>query len=271
MSAPTDHVSLRVGGLGSSVIPARRSGSTALHVALTGAPSGPRVGAPRARQRYDRWWRCWPALGRCAFGVRDERDIPAYEVVEADLEVARQQDRLAELPGCAAVELGCHLGRADPADAGKGTGGDPSGVGEPAHGRSHNRVDLVSFAARVHVRTGWPPCTRICKKSSTKVLIEDGKPLNYTESRCMLRSMASSLHLLADRILRHTQGTSLRLWVLGRRWRLHPVSLVDCLVRATDGRVVITTVTLRSWFAAELARARGEDELNAGTGWSDRR
>lgn len=95
-----------------------------------------------------------------------------------------------------------------------------------------------------------------------------------TENRCMLRSMASSLRFLADRILRHTQGTSLRLWVLERRWRLHPVSLaelVDCLVRATYGRAVITTVTLRSWFPAELARARGEDEVDVGAGGGDRR
>lgn len=85
--------------------------------------------------------------------------------------------------------------------------------------------------------------------------------------------MGSPLYLLADRILRDSQDTSLRDWVLERRQRLHRVSwaeLVARLARVTDGQVVITTVTLRSWFAADLARARADDELDAGARWGDR-
>ena len=85
--------------------------------------------------------------------------------------------------------------------------------------------------------------------------------------------MGSSLHLPADRTRRDSQDTSLRDWVLERRQRLHRVSwaeLVERLTRFTDGQVVITTVTLRSWFAADLARARADDELDAGARWGDR-
>ncbi|WP_156740514.1 hypothetical protein, partial [Occultella aeris] len=79
--------------------------------------------------------------------------------------------------------------------------------------------------------------------------------------------MATPLYLLADLILRDAQGASLRDWVLERRRRVHQVTwaeLADRLARATDGQVVATTVTLRSWFVAGLVRARAEDELDAG-------
>ena len=76
-------------------------------------------------------------------------------------------------------------------------------------------------------------------------------------------------YLLADRILRDSQGKSLREWVFehragtAERPRLTPMAwgqVAKKLALATDGEVAVTQLTLRSWFAEELAAVRAENE-----------
>lgn len=82
-------------------------------------------------------------------------------------------------------------------------------------------------------------------------------------------TIKTARHLLADRILRDSLGKSLREWVIehragtAERPRLTPMAwgqLAKKLAVATNGEVAVTQLTLRSWFAEELAAVRAENE-----------
>lgn len=69
----------------------------------------------------------------------------------------------------------------------------------------------------------------------------------------------SPRYLLAERILRETQGKSLREWVFEQRKRLQPApwaAIADRLGVATDGIVAVSVLTLRTWFAEDIEAAR---------------
>lgn len=68
----------------------------------------------------------------------------------------------------------------------------------------------------------------------------------------------SSLYLLADVLVRDCVGLSLHQWMLAGRTRVNRLSwpaISAELARLTDGKVTATTVTLRSWFVADLELA----------------
>lgn len=73
----------------------------------------------------------------------------------------------------------------------------------------------------------------------------------------------SPLYLLADVLVRDCVGLSLHQWMLAGRTRVNRLSwpaMSAELARLTDGKVTATTVTLRSWFVADLERASGPCE-----------
>lgn len=210
----------------------------------------------------------WPGLP-VGPGLGCQRDVPAREVIEADLEVAGETGCLTQLPGCAIVEPCQHLGLADAADLGEVGRGQVSGVSESAHCGGDDRIDVCRVRARAHSARGWRPTVRFRNQQDEKAASQTAKALYASETRSTVGGMYSPLYLLADRILRETQGVSLRDWVLQRRQRLHRVSWAELarrLGRATSGQVSVTTVTLRSWFAVELERARSQDERDVDGG-----
>jgi hypothetical protein len=65
----------------------------------------------------------------------------------------------------------------------------------------------------------------------------------------------SSLYLLADVLVRDRLGLSLHQWMLAGRTRVNRLSwpaMSGELARLTEDKVTATTVTLRSWFVADL-------------------
>ncbi len=69
----------------------------------------------------------------------------------------------------------------------------------------------------------------------------------------------SPLYQLADVLVRGAVGQSLHEWMLAGRTRVERLSwprMSAELARLTEGRVAATTVTLRSWMAADLRTSR---------------
>ena len=65
----------------------------------------------------------------------------------------------------------------------------------------------------------------------------------------------SALYLLADVLVRERLGLSLHQWMLAGRTRVNRLSwpaMSAELARLTEDKVTATTVTLRSWFVADL-------------------
>lgn len=65
----------------------------------------------------------------------------------------------------------------------------------------------------------------------------------------------SALYLLADVLVRERLGLSLHQWMLAGRTRVNLLSwpaMSAELARLTEDKVTATTVTLRSWFVADL-------------------
>lgn len=79
----------------------------------------------------------------------------------------------------------------------------------------------------------------------------------------------SPLYQLADVLVREAVGQSLHEWMLAGRTRVDRLSwprMSAELARLTEGRVTATTVTLRSWMAADLRTSREADEGESSMG-----